>query len=101
MDRISGYGSINRFFLFAILCFFWPSLVVTLPGRISAVSLFRYFGVSVSYAAEGIQKCEHDHDYEHIKQSSALSVVRELSSIHLSRFFPPYSSSSAAVHACH
>ena len=42
MDRISGYGPINRFsfFLFAIPFFFWPSLVVTCPGRIFAISLF-------------------------------------------------------------
>ena len=43
-------------------------------------SVFRYFDISVFRTAEGIQKCEHDHDYEHIWQSSALSVVRELSS---------------------
>ena len=64
-------------------------------------SLFRYFGIfsiSVSYAAEGIQKCEHDHDYEHIRQSSALSVVREASDIQQSSF-PPYFSSSTTVHA--
>ena len=37
-----------------------------------AISVFWHFGISVSYAAGGIQKCEHDHDNEHIRQSSAL-----------------------------
>ena len=91
MDRRSGYGPRKSFFLFAIPFFFWPSLVVTCPGRMFAVSLFAisvfwHFGISVFHAAEGIQKCEHDRDYEHIKQSSALSVVRESSSIQESNF---------------
>ena len=43
-----------------------------------AISVFWHFVISVSYAAEGIQRCEYNHDYEHIRQSSTLSVVREL-----------------------
>ena len=59
-----------------------------------AVLLFAiwYFGISVLRTAEGIRnyvyvRFEHDHEYEHITQSSALSVVGELSSNQALRSF--------------
>ena len=56
-------------------------------------SVFSFFVSSSSF--EGIQKCEHDHDYEHIRQSSALSVVREFTrQTSSNQPFPPHSSLS-------
>ena len=91
MDRILGYGPINRFSFLRSRSSFGLAWWSHVPGQMFAVlllaiSVFWHFGISVSYAAESIQKCEHDHDYEHIRQSSALLVARELSSIQLASF---------------
>ena len=64
----------------------------------------RYFGILVSYAAEGIQKCEHGHSSEHIKQSPALLVVRELRLGFRHRAInlpPPILLLLLQAHACH
>ena len=88
MERISGHGPINRFSFSRSRSSFGLAWLSHAPGRVFACFAARYFGISVSYAAEGIQKCEHDHGYEHIRQSSALSVVRELPNIQQSSFPP-------------
>ena len=54
----------------------------------------RYFGIlefRCLNAAEGIQKCKHDRDDKHIRQSSALSVVGQLGQQKSSsESFPPF-----------
>ena len=59
-----------------------------LSGGCLLFLLFHYslFGIWVFRTAEGIQQYEYDDEYEHIRQSSALSVVGELSNIHHSNF---------------
>lgn len=104
MNRISGYGPIN-YFSFLRSCFYfglaWWSHALGQMFTVSllAILVFWHFSILVSYVAEDIQKCKHDHNYKHIKQSSAFSVVRELSSIQLSSFSPIFF--PTAVHAYH
>ena len=98
-----GYGSINRLSFLRSCSSFGLAWWSHALGRMFAVSLlaisvFWHFRILISYAAEGIQKCEHDHDYEHIRQSSALSVVTELSDIEPIEL-SPYFSSFTTIHA--
>lgn len=71
-------------------------------GRMLAVLFFRYspfrrLGISVISHCRGIQEYI-DVRFEHTRHLTALSVLRESSN---SRAFPPCSSSSMTVHACH